>query len=322
MSKTRVAIIGCGGIANAHASAYRANQDLCEIAACADTVPAAAQAFGAKYGCPAFDDIEQMLDTIKPDAVSICTPPNSHLSITELAASRGINVLCEKPMARNSVEADQMVAIVKRTGITFMNGLCHAFHGPVNQAKDLLASGKLGKLVHFYNRFGGNFAGVEKRWFVDPAIAGGGIMLDTTVHSLSIFLYVVGEVDQVHAFLSTTLPIKTEDSAAMLLRSTNGVTGEISCSWITTPGEWVIRLYGTEGFAEINYDANPNLRYRLGQGDWVEVPYAGPDRFTLEVKHFLECLRSGATPLTSVSMGARTIAVIDQAYRSAGLTRN
>ncbi|MCE5260033.1 MAG: Gfo/Idh/MocA family oxidoreductase [Chloroflexi bacterium] len=321
MNKIRVAIVGCGGIANAHANAYRANQEQCELVACADTVPAAAQSFGTKYNCQPFSDIELMLDSVKPDAISICTPPNSHLPLTAQAAAKKINVLCEKPMARNSAEAAQMVDIVTRSGITFMNGLCHSFHGPVNQAKQLLDSGKLGKLVHFYNRFAGKFEGVEQRWFVDPAVAGGGILLDTAVHSLSVFLHLVGDVDAVRAFLSTTLPITTEDSAALLLRGVNGVTGEISCSWVTTPGEWVFRLYGTQGVAEIDYDATPNLRYRLTQGDWVSVPYQGPDRFALEIRHFLDCVSSGATPLVSAAMGARTIAIIDEAYRSAGIAR-
>lgn len=321
MTKIRVAIIGCGGIANAHAAAYLANSEYCELVACADTVASAAQSFGQKYACRAFDDIVRMLDEAKPDAVSICTPPVAHLPITEMASARKIHVLCEKPMARNSTEAHAMIACVHQSGIVFMNALCHPFHGPVNQLKDLGASGQLGKIIHFYNRFAGRFANVENRWFVDQAISGGGILLDTAVHSLSIFRHLLGEVASVQAAMSTTLPIQVEDSAAVLLRSTSGVTGEISCSWVTTPGEWVIRLYGTSGVAEINYDAVPNLRYRLEQGDWIAVPYEGPDRFTLEIRHFLECVSTGATPVISVLDGARTIELIDEAYRSAGKER-
>jgi predicted dehydrogenase len=211
-----------------------------------------------------------------------------------------------------------MVAVVERAGIVFMNALCHRFHGPVNQARQLVGRGTLGRLVHFHNRFAFRFAGVEKRWFTDPEIAGGGILLDTAVHSLDLFRHIVGEVASVSAQVSTVLPVAVEDSAALLVRSVSGVTGEISCSWVTPPGEAIVRLYGTEGMAELDYSAEPNLRYRLAEGGWVSVPYSGPDRFEGETRHFLECVRDGTTPAITVRDGARVIELLARAYCSAG----
>jgi UDP-N-acetylglucosamine 3-dehydrogenase len=320
-TKTRIAIIGCGGIARAHAKAYLANSDLGEIVACADVAAGAADAFGAEFGCAAYQDARTMLEAARPAAVSVCTPPLGHLPAVRLAAERGIAVLCEKPLTRNDAEAREMVALVEQSGIVFMNALCHRFHGPVNQARELLASGKLGKLIHFYNRFAFRFAGVESRWFVDPEVAGGGILLDTTVHSVDLYRYIAGEVASISAQVSTQLPIKVEDSAAILLRSVDGVLGEISCSWVTPPGEAVVRLYGTEGLAEIDYSAEPNLRYRVGAADWVAVPYQGPDRFAGETRHFLECVQAGKQPRVGVRDGARVIELLDMAYRSAGIAR-
>jgi len=314
MGRIRVAIIGCGGIAKAHAKAYAASQDLCQVVACADVVGSAAQAFGGEFGCAAYLDTAKMLDAVKPDAVSICSPPSGHLPAVRLAAERGIAVLCEKPLARNLAEANEMVEVVERQGIIFMNALCHRFHGPVNQTRKMLQEGKLGKLVHFYNRFAFRFDGVEKRWFTDPEIAGGGILLDTAVHSLDLFRYLVGEVAAISAQVSTTLPVAVEDSAALLMRSTSGVLGEISCSWVTPPGEAIVRLYGTEGMAELDYNAQPNLRYRLAGGEWITVPYEGPDRFTGETRHFLECVRDGVTPSITVRDGARVMELLAQAY--------
>jgi len=220
-------------------------------------------------------------------------------------------------MARNVDEAHEMIRLVEESGIVFMNGLCHTFHGPLNQAKGLVNSGKLGELVHFYNRFAGRFEGVEKRWFADAEIAGGGVLLDTTVHSFSIFRHIAGDIEKVRAVINTRLPTKVEDTAAVALKSVSGITGEISASWLTDPGEWIVRLYCTGGVIELDYNRTPNLRYQLPKGDWVEVNYEGPDRFALEVAHFLECVRTGATPSVSVVDGARTIEAIDQAYRTA-----
>jgi len=113
--------------------------------------------------------------------------------------------------------------------------------------------------------------------------------------------------------------VAVEDSAALLVRSTSGVIGEISCSWVTPPGEAVIRLYGTEGVAELDYNAQPNLRYRLLGGEWTTVPYEGPDRFAGETRHFLECVRDGVTPSITVRDGARVMELLAQAYHSAGV---
>lgn len=173
--KLRVAIAGCGGIAGAHAAAYKANSDLCELVACADVIGPAARAFGEKNACQAFADVSVMLRAVEPDVLSICTPPAGHLPVLRTAAQQKVAVLCEKPLARNSVEAREMVKLVNDNQMIFMNALCHRFHGPVNQMRDLLRAGTLGKAVHWYNRFSFRFEGVDKRWFVDPEVAGGGI---------------------------------------------------------------------------------------------------------------------------------------------------
>ena len=318
----RVAIIGCGGIARSHAKAYAASGDICQLVASADTSVAAADAFGKEFGGAVYHDGAQMLDEVRPQAVSICTPPSSHLPLVRLCAQRGIAVLCEKPLARTLAEADELVDVVEQSGILFMHGLCHRFHGPVSQMMELVRNGSLGKIIHYYNRFSFRFEGVENRWFSDPEIAGGGILLDTAVHSLDLFSYIVGSVAEISAHVSTTLPIRVEDSAAILVASESGVSGDISCSWVTTPGESIVRLYCTGGIAELDYNGKPNLRYCLGENEAVvPVLFEGPDRFAAEIRHFVECVRSNSRPAISVYDGRETIRLIEEAYASAEVPR-
>jgi predicted dehydrogenase len=124
MDRICVATIGCGGIAKAHAKAYAASLDLCQIVACADVVGSAAQAFGGEFGCAAYLDTAKMLDAVKPDAVSICSPPSGHLPAVRLAAERGIAVLCEKPLARNLAEANEMVEVMDYCPLRGAGSLC------------------------------------------------------------------------------------------------------------------------------------------------------------------------------------------------------
>ena len=125
--RIRVGLVGCGGIgAGGHARAYAANSDVCDLVACADLRAEAADALADKYGCQSYSDVASMLDTVKPDAISICTPPAGHLPVARLAAERGVAILCEKPLVRNMEEADEMVALVQRTGVPFMTAFCAA----------------------------------------------------------------------------------------------------------------------------------------------------------------------------------------------------
>jgi UDP-N-acetylglucosamine 3-dehydrogenase len=90
MTKLRVAVIGAGGIGGTHLNAYAGWPDLCEVVALADVDQAAAEEKAAPFGAAVFSDPVAMLDAVRPDAVSICTPPKLHLPLAEAVAARGI----------------------------------------------------------------------------------------------------------------------------------------------------------------------------------------------------------------------------------------
>jgi len=315
----QVALIGAGGIARAHARAYAAQPERCRLVAVTDISPSRADSLAAEFNCQAFSDVSTMLEQVRPDAVSVCTPPAVHLSGARAAVERGIAVLCEKPLSHDLRTAREMVALAGRAHVLLMTALCHRFHGPMMQLKAMIDAGKLGRLLHFYNRFAFRFKGVENTWFVVPEVAGGGILIDTLVHSIDLFRYLVGEVSAVSAHVSTTLPVAVEDSAVVMLRSGSGVSGICSCSWVSPPGQAVVQVFGSEGTAAIDYNANNGqLCYRTaGDEDWVAVPYDGPDRFVNETAHFLECVAEGRQPRVDGNEGAQVMAIIGAAYRAA-----
>jgi predicted dehydrogenase len=317
MSKIRVAVIGTGGIGGVHLRAYNDWPDLCEIVGMADVNLPAAEEKAATYGGKAFENYERMLDEVKPHAVSICTPPNAHLAAVQAAAARNISVLCEKPPARTITETEAIVAAMSQSKGVFQFAFCHRFHQPVVQAREMIAAGVFGRVVQIYNRFGFRFDRAGKSWFTDREVAGGGILIDTLVHSIDIFRGLVGEVAHVSASVSTTLPVQVEDSASILVTSASGVAGSLNCSWVTPVSEAEFRIYGTEGEAVIDYGQSGGLRYRLAnQADWAQLPFDKPDRFTLQAEHFLKCAASGETPIVGGADGIAVMKVIDAAYRS------
>ncbi|MBE2236317.1 MAG: Gfo/Idh/MocA family oxidoreductase [Caldilineaceae bacterium] len=318
MTKLRVAVIGAGGIGGAHLRAYAAWPDLCELVGVADIDLALAQTKAAPYAIPAFADYQTMLDECRPDAVSICTPPRLHLPIAQEVARRGIACLCEKPPARTLAETQAIVAAFTDAGVVLQFAFCHRFHEPVRQVQELIAAGKLGKLIQVYNRFGFRFDRAASSWFTDAEVAGGGVLIDTLVHSIDIFRALAGEIVHVDAAVSTTLPVQVEDSASLQVVSATGVIGSLNCSWVTPVSEAEIRVWGTEGEAIIDYATNTGARYHLaGDHDWTVLPFELPDRFVLQAEHFLHCAHGNQPPRVSGADGIAVMHVIEAAYRSA-----
>lgn len=319
MTKIRVAVIGAGGIGGTHLHAYAACPDLCEVVGVADVDLSAAQAKAAKHGAAAFADWNAMLDAVQPDAVSICTPPNLHHPVAEAVAGRGLAALCEKPPARTLAETQAIVAAFTASGSLLQFAFCHRFHEPVRQAQALISSGQLGRVIQIYNRFAFRFSRAGSSWFTDAEIAGGGVLIDTLVHSVDIFRALAGEIVRVDGAVSRALPtIQVEDSASLQVVSASGVIGSLNCSWVTPISEAEVRVWGTEGEAVIDYGQPAGLRYRLANDqEWTTMPFDTPDRFAQQARHFLTCVRDGLQPEVSGADGLAVMAVIEAAYNSA-----
>ena len=151
----KVAIIGCGTIANAaHIPAYMKNEKA-EIKYFCDIIPERAQAAVEKYGCGiAITDYREILEDPEVEAVSVCTPNNVHAPITIDCLKAGKHVLCEKPAARTYEEALDMKAAQHESGKVLNIGVVNRFNTAVNLIKQYIDDGKLGEIFHVYVSFG------------------------------------------------------------------------------------------------------------------------------------------------------------------------
>lgn len=148
-------------------------------------------------------------------------------------------------------------------------------------------------------------------------------MIDTLVHSIDIFRALTSdEVESALAQVSCALQIEVEDSASLLLRGRGGVLGSLNCSWVTPVSEAIVRIYGREGQAVLDYNAEAGLRYKLANDDdWMEQRFDEPDRFVAQADHFLRCIETGEPPLVGGQDGLAVMRVIEAAYESAGVAR-
>lgn len=195
MKKIKIAIIGCGRIANsAHIPAYLKNENA-EIKYFCDIIPEKAEKAVTDYNCGiAITDYHIALNDPEIDAVSICAHTNMHYQISIDAMRAGKDVLSEKPVGRTYKEACEMLEVEKETGKLLVIGVVNRFNHYVNKIRELVQSGVLGDVYHTYVSFRSSRAipglGGE---FTTKAVSGGGVLMDWGVHFIDLVMYVLGD---------------------------------------------------------------------------------------------------------------------------------
>lgn len=279
MSKLKIGVVGCGGIANQkHFPALKENADLNEIVAFCDIVEEravkAAEEFGAE-GAKVYTDYKELLANPDVEVVHVCTPNVSHSEITVAAFEAGKHVYCEKPMSHNSEEAEKMVEAWKKSGKKFTVGYQNRFREEVQNLHDSCVNGDLGEIyygkAHAVRRRGVPTWGV----FSNKALQGGGPLIDIGTHALDITLWCMGnyEVDSVTGSVFYKLggmkeatignlfgpwdpeTFEVEDSAMGYIKMKNGAAIALEASWalnILESREASTTLCGTLAGAEIH----------------------------------------------------------------------
>jgi predicted dehydrogenase len=263
--KMKVAVIGCGSITEfRHAPEYHANPGV-EIAAFCDPVPGRAERLAGMYGGAAYTNYEDVLALPDVDAVSVCTSNSTHAEVTVKALAAGKHVLCEKPMATSLQDARLMTRAAERCGKILMVGHNQRLAPAHMQARALLESGTLGRVLTFKTTFG--HAGPEDwskdkgagTWFFKKSTAFLGALGDLGVHKADLMRFLLGEeIDEVtcvastmHKKYETGEPIDVEDNAVCILRSRSGISGTLCVSWT---------YYGSEDNSTVLYCENGILR--------------------------------------------------------------
>lgn len=342
----KIAIIGCGTIANAqHIPAYMKNKDA-EIKYFCDIISERAEAAVKKYGCgKAVTDYREVLADDEVEAISVCTPNKMHSEITIAALNSGKNVLCEKPAARVLSEALEMQEAQHKSGKVLDIGVVNRFNTNVNKIKEFIDKGKLGEVYSVYISFRSyrSIPGLGGA-FTTNAIAGGGVLIDWGVHFLDIVMYCCGDPKaktvsaekfsrlgrNIGSYVYTDMwagpPVKdgtydVEEGITGLIRSEGPV--------ITFNGAWAQNIGENEMFIDFIGD-KAGIRLTYG-GDFVfygtengmltktEYSSKSSQMFENEINAFIECIKSGERLPSHIDTNIITAKLIDAIYRSADL---
>ncbi|OGT36686.1 MAG: LmbZ [Gammaproteobacteria bacterium RIFCSPHIGHO2_12_FULL_38_14] len=248
MERIEFAIIGCGLIGQKRAKAIAA-QTRAVLVACVDTDLSRAQALASHYHCLAFNDARKMLSTVNPDAVIIATTHES-LSSLGLAVLRSKkHLFLEKPAGRNSEEVSQLMRLSNENKRCVRVGFNHRYHRAFQKAKKIIDNGDIGELMFVRARYGhGGRIGYDREWRANPALSGGGELIDQGVHLIDLSRWLLGDFTEISGFAHTyfwNMPV--EDNGFLLLKTPKQQVAFLHASCTEWKNIFSFEIYGKTG---------------------------------------------------------------------------
>lgn len=330
-----IAVIGCGLIGARRAAALARIDGVRIVAAC-DRDAARAEAVARVHpGCTVFPDAAAALRHPDVNAVVVATPHASLASLARDAAASGRHVLLEKPGAIHADELESVAAAAAATGARVRLGYNHRFHPALRRARELVDAGEIGPLMFLRARYGhGGRLGYEREWRADPALSGGGELIDQGVHVIDLAGWFLGDFTRVEGHVATyfwNMPV--DDNAFLSLRTAGGQTAWLHVSCTEWKNLFSFELYGRHGKLAIeglggSYGLERLTFYRMrpemGPPDTTTWEFPrGDDSWERESAAFIDDIRTGREPSPGLAEGLRTLRVVAEIYRlSAGGSRD
>lgn len=316
--------IGLLSAAHGHAHSYlnclRKRGDI-ELAGVYDDNIARGEDVALRHGAPFFPTVDALLDA-DLDGVIVCAENANHRPLVELAAAHVNAILCEKPIATTRSDAQAMIDACERHGARLQIAFPVRFAPAIQLLKQQLDQGELGQVYAVQTTNHGSMPG---RWFVDRSLAGGGAVMDHTVHVIDLLRWFWGaEVTEIYAEVGEGLlhpGLAIDDVGMLSFTLSNGIYGALDTSWSRPPS------YPTWGDVKIEVTAERGVVYvdafrqrltvssnQAGKTLWHEW---GSDMDQGLIDDFVDMIRTGRAPSISGVDGLRALEVALAAYQSA-----
>ncbi len=299
--KIRFGIVGTGTIAHRFAEAIQ-NVTNAQLVAVASRTKENAEHFGDEFNVPLrFGSYEKMAASDAIDAAYIAVPHSGHIACSCLMMNHGKHVLCEKPMAVNAAEAQEMFRCAEENNVMLMEAMWARLVPGTRRMLELTQSGLLGEILGVEGKFCYTMDEDEMDHHVFKNENGGGSLLDVGVYGLYFASWYLGnKVESVQATASYCNDV--DNHTCVLLKYENGAIADISSALLLRkPNEGYV--YGTKGYARLpRFYAPQEIEISLNNGEkqTLSVPYAG-NGFEEQITHFSECVLNGlkASPIVT-----------------------
>lgn len=319
----RVAIVGCGGVGQKRA---RTLGDA-RLVACVDPIKERAEALAQTVtGTQSTVDWRTAIARRDIEVVIVATPHNMLAQITLAAVTAGKHVLVEKPAARAAAELEAVIAAAQRERTLVRVGFNHRYHPAVRKARALCLDGAIGELLYIRGRYGhGGRLGYEKEWRANPALSGGGELIDQGVHLIDLARWFLGDFPVVQGFAQRyywEMPV--EDNGFLLLKTAVDQTAFLHASCTEWKNLFSFEIFGRTGKLEVtglggSYGTERLAYYRM-------LPQMGPpettiweypmtdDSWEVEFAEFLDDIRLGRQPAASLYDARAALQIVERIY--------
>jgi UDP-N-acetyl-2-amino-2-deoxyglucuronate dehydrogenase len=326
-------LLGCGRISKRHSDLLGGGHIAgAKLTAVCDDVRERADAVAARFGIPAFYNIDEFLGQKDLDAVSVLTPSGMHPAHAIAAARAGKHVIVEKPMALRLEDADAMIRACDEAGVKLFVVKQNRFNVPVVKARDALDAGRFGRLI---------LGTVRVRWCRDQSYYDqdkwrgtwaydGGVLANQASHHVDMLEWFFGDVVSVHARAITALvKIEAEDTAVATLKFKNGALGIIEATTAIRPKdlEGSLSILGSKGTVEIAGFAVNKIRHwnfsdaLPSDADVMEKFSVNPPNVygfghQAYYEHVVKCLNDETAALVDGLQGRKSLQLISALYES------
>ncbi|WP_027720772.1 Gfo/Idh/MocA family protein [Maridesulfovibrio zosterae] len=315
----KVAVIGTGAMGQHHVRLYSDIQS-CELVGVVDQNVKQTSRLVSLYGGRAYTDYRTMIETEKPDAVTIALPTVLHKQVTMDCLNAGIDVLVEKPIAKTVEEAKEMIVEAKRLNRVLQVGHIERFNPAITQLKERLADGQLGKIFTIHSR----------RQSPYPfRITDVGVASDLATHELDMMRYISeSEVETMSAEVSKVMGTDHEDVVFGLLRFKNEILGILDVNWVTPTKIREVAITGENGMFTVDYlnqqllfnsnyaaEQNENksewftTKFGVSEGDATSFRVDKKEPLRVEIESFLSCCETKAKPLVTGEDGLESLSL-------------
>jgi len=338
MAKVTFGVIGAGGIARRKTIPGMLAAENLQLGAVMDV--ANIGDIAAQFGVPkAYTTVEEMVGDPAIQAVYIASPAHLHLDQIKACAAAGKHVLCEKPLTLTSVQAKEAVAVCRRSKVLLQEGYMMKFHGAHQAIKRLIAEGRLGKIVYIRAQLSCWYPPIPGAWRQDPAMGGGGSLIDMATHLYDLLDHFAGPIRRVVALTGNLVQnYRSEGAATTLLELADGGHATVD-TFFCVPDEASrtrLEIYGSRGsiFTEgtIGQSTGGQVEGIFGLGDtaydasqnkdvartFQPIPFEPVNPYTAECAYFADCILKGVEP--AINGGANAIRIMqltEKAYASA-----
>ncbi len=265
-----------------------------------------AKEIGTKYGVPWFSDLTKFLRVPNMEAVTVCTPTQTHLKVGLLAIEAGKNLLVEKPMTGEERSADRLVNSARKAGIKLLVGFIERFNPGVKAVKKMLIQGVVGDVIIATGRR-------VARWPI--RIGDVGVVKDTAIHDIDAMRYLLEE--EVSAVFAQTGSLRThsyEDYAEIMLRFDEGTTGFLDANWLTPRKVRTLIITGSEATISLDYITQEITLENSQRLVKPFTPWAEP--LKLELENFITTIIRDTKEAPSGHDALKAIRVCDAALKS------